>query len=64
MNAIRIPATKLPIVRWLAKPITSPSTAEEARTPPAIARTCGITSSADITPTKTIAATIVRRRTR
>ena len=57
VNAIRMPATKLPIVRWLAKPITSPITAEDARTPPATACTCGITSSADITPTKTIVVT-------
>ena len=52
--AIRSPATKLPIVRWLAKPITRPITADEASTPPATARTCGITSSADMTPRKTI----------
>ena len=54
--AIRIPATTLPIVRWLAKPITSPITADDASTPPATARTCGITSSAEMTPRKTIAA--------
>ena len=53
-NAIRIPATALPIVLCAAKPITSPMTAEDARMPPAIARTCGMTSSAESTPTKTI----------
>ena len=54
-NAIRRPAMKFPIVRCAAKPTTIPSTAEEARIPPAIARTCGITSSAERTPTKMIA---------
>ena len=34
--------------------MTSPSTADEASSPPATARTCGITSSAESTPTKTI----------
>ena len=62
--AIRTPATTLPIVRWLAKPITSPITAEDASTPPAIARTWGMTSSADMTPTKMITAKSVRRSTR
>ena len=47
--------SKLPIVRWAAKPTMSPITAEEARMPPATARTCGITSSAERMPTKTIA---------
>ena len=32
--------------------------------PPAIARTCGTTSSADSTPNATIAATMLRRSTR
>ena len=62
--AIRIPATKLPSVRCEAKPITTANTAEEARSPPAIARTPGITSSADRRPTKMIAAVMPRRRTR
>ena len=45
--AIMRPATKLPSVRCAAKPMISPSTAEEASSPPATARTCGITSSAE-----------------
>ena len=64
VNAIMSPAMKLPSVRCAAKPITIPSTAEEARIAAATARTCGITSSAERTPTKTIVATIVRRRIR
>jgi len=63
VKAIIRPATKLPIVRCEAKPITRPSTADEARRPPATALTCGITSRADITPTTTIVVVIVRRRT-
>ncbi len=55
---------KLPIVRWAAKPSTRPSTADEARMAPATARTCGITSSAERTPTKTIVMKIERRRIR
>ncbi len=53
-----------PIVRWAAKPITSPSTADEARIPPAIARTCGMMSSAEKTPTNTIVLMTTRRTTR
>src|SRR5258708_1414955 len=64
VNAIESPATKLPRVCCAARPITIPSTADEARMPPAIARTCGMTSSGERTPTNTIAATIVRRATR
>jgi hypothetical protein len=63
-EAIRIPATALPRTRWLAKPITNPITADDASSPPATARTPGITSSAESTPTKTTVATIARRRTR
>ena len=55
---------KFPIVRWAAKPSTSPITAPEARMPAASARTCGITSRAESTPTKTIVERIERRRTR
>ena len=55
---------KLPIVRCAAKPSTRPSTADEARIAPATARTCGITSSAERTPTKTIVEKIERRRIR
>ncbi len=55
---------KLPIVRWAAKPITSPSTADEARMAPATARTCGITRSAERQPTKTIVVKIDLRRIR
>ena len=39
------------VVRCDAKPITMPTTADEARRPPATARTCGITSSAESSPT-------------
>ena len=70
-NAIRIPAIAFPSVRCAAKPMTSPITADEARMPPAIARTCGMTSSAESTPTKTIVAhhdaaddAVARRRLR
>jgi hypothetical protein len=52
------------MVRWLAKPITRPITADEASTPPATVRTGGITSSAERIPTKTMAAISVRRNTR
>ena len=62
--AIISPATKLPSVRCEAKPMISPRIAEEARRPPATARTWGITSSAESRPTVTIAAAIVRRSTR
>ena len=55
---------KLPIVRWAAKPTTIPTIADEARIPVATARTCGITSSAESTPTKTMIAITLRRRTR
>ncbi len=55
---------KLPIVFCAAKPSTSPSTADEARIAAATARTCGITSSAERTPTKTIVVKIDRRRIR
>ncbi len=41
-----------------------PITAEEASSPPATARTCGITSRADSRPTKKIVAVMLRRRTR
>ena len=62
--AIRSPATKFPSVRWEAKPITTAITAEEARRPPAIARTPGITSSTEKQPTKRIVTVIPRRSTR
>ncbi len=55
---------KLPIVRWAAKPSTSPITAEEARIPAAIPRTCGITRSEETTPMKTIDQRIDWRRIR
>ena len=55
---------KFPIVRWAAKPTMIPITAEEARIPVATARTCGITSSAESTPTKTISVRMLRRSTR
>src|SRR5580765_6484072 len=42
----------------------SPRTADEARMPPAIARTCGITSSADMTPTNTMVVVTTRRTVR
>jgi hypothetical protein len=54
---------KLPMVRCAAKPTMIPITAEEARIPVATARTCGITNSAESTPTKMISVMIVRRRT-
>ena len=55
---------KFPIVRWAAKPTMIPITADEARIPVATARTCGITSSAESTPTKTISVRMLRRSTR
>jgi hypothetical protein len=63
-SANRIPATKLPSVRCAAKPTMIVSIAEDASSPPATARTCGITSSADSTPTVTTAASTPRRKTR
>ena len=63
-SAIRIPATKFASVDRAAKPTTSPMIAEDARIPPATARTSGMTSSADRTPMNTINATSARRRTR
>ena len=62
--AIMTPATKFPSVRWEAKPMITPRTADEASRPPATTRTCGITRSAESTPTVTITAVSVRRRTR
>ena len=62
--AIISPATKLPSVRCDAKPMISPRIAEEASRPPATARTCGITSRAESTPTVTIIAVTARRSTR
>jgi len=64
VKAIRIPAMKLPSVVRAANPMMSPMMAEEASRPPAIARTCGITSRAERTPTTTIAVMTVRRSTR
>ena len=55
---------KLPIVRWAAKPMIRPMTADEARIPTATPRTAGITSSAEATPTKTIVQRIDWRRIR
>src|SRR5919198_1041081 len=63
-NAISSPATKFPSVRCEAKPTMIPSTAEEARRPPATARTSGMMSSADRIPTTITAALTLRRRTR
>ena len=45
--AIISPATKFPSVRCEAKPMIRPRTAEEASSPPATARTWGITSRAE-----------------
>ena len=64
VNAISSPATKFPIVRCEANPITIPSTADEARSPPATARTCGITSSAESSPIMTTAVVMLRRKMR
>ncbi len=64
VNAINSPATKFPSVRWEAKPMMIPSTAEEARSPPATARTCGMTSSAESRAMKMITVVTLRRTTR
>src|SRR5262245_50880068 len=64
VKAISRPATKFPIVRCEANPITIPSTADEASRPPATARTWGITRRAESTPMKTTAVVTVRRKTR
>ena len=50
VKAITRPATKLASGRCAARPTTRPITAEEASSPPATARTCGTTSSAERTP--------------
>ena len=55
---------KFPIVRWAEMPRMRPITADEARMPAARPRTCGITSSAERTPTQTIAQRIDWRRMR
>jgi len=62
--AMSRPATKLPSVRCDAKPMITPSTADDASSPPATARTCGITSMAEKKPTTRIEALMLRRRTR
>ena len=64
LKAISRPATKFPSVRWDAKPTTMPITAEDASNPPATARTCGITSRADRSPTNMIVVVMLRRTTR
>ena len=64
MNAISNPATKLPIVRCDANPITIPTTAEEASKLPATVLTCGITSNAESTPIVTTVVAMLRLRTR
>src|SRR6185437_7411612 len=64
VKAISRPATKFPIVRCEANPMTIPSTADEASSPPATARTCGMTSSAERTPTRMTTVVTVRRKTR
>ncbi len=62
--AIISPATQLASVERAAKPITRPITAVDASSPPATARTCGITSSAERIPTIQMIVVIVRRSTR
>jgi hypothetical protein len=62
--AIISPATKFPSVRWAAKPMIRPSTADDASRPVATARTWGMMRSAESSPIVTMPAEIVRRRTR
>ena len=64
LNAITIPATKFASGRWAARPMTSPTIADEARRPAAIARTWGTTRSAERTPKTMIAVIRLRRSTR
>src|SRR6185312_12641421 len=62
--AICTPATRLPIVCWAAKPTTSPSTAVEARMPPASRFSSVNWLSAIIARTKRTMAKTSRRRKR
>ena len=55
---------KLPSVCCEASPMITPRTADDASSPPATARTCGITSRAEKRPTTRIVAVTARRRTR